>query len=356
MIHWTKKQLGLLSLLGFLFLACEGTQQIKTTDLPAVSQEKEPNKDNEGLFAAFVANLPKAKLPYEKPLDWQGEDMGQPLDSQSVVRYIDSLLFESECSCQYYQGIVLLEKAQYTAIAFPLDWNAGISIELRTYTKEGKQIDYFEFVKVFEISLNSYLTDEGLIRRLTIDHDLESSDQEISTKSQQVAYFQISPEGFIKPVDTPENAIESSNDCTFDQTTQTDAFVKAIPTIQSYTWDPVTHTATIPQPNGDTLELFRGGCDHYAVGGRIKTLQSVDLSNTQSWIGKALQLAEIMKSEMEVDSLRKAIQQKDFVIEAYDEHHYELGFTNEYLMMENYTFSAAKLDKTTIICASWYMN
>lgn len=208
-MHWTQKKLGLLGLLGFLFLACEGPQQPQTPDLPAAPQEKETNRDNQALFAAFVANLPKAKLPYEKPLDWQGEDMGQPLDSQSVVRYIDSLLFESECSCQYYQGIVLLEKAQYTAIAFPLDWNAGTSIELRTYTKEGKQIDYFEFVKAFETSLASYLTEEGLIRRLTIDHDLESPDQAISNKSRQVAFFQISPTGKIQPTNVPKESADA---------------------------------------------------------------------------------------------------------------------------------------------------
>ncbi len=60
------------------------------------------------------------------------------------------------------------------------------------------------------------------------------------------------------------NAISQENECVFDLETQTNEFLKNTDLWNNHDWDSKTKTATIYASDHETLEITRGGCDHFS--------------------------------------------------------------------------------------------
>ena len=82
-------------------------------------------------------------------------------------------------------------------------------------------------------------------------------------------------------------------ECVFDQTTQTDEFIKKKGEFKKYEWNKETKTATVKLESGNVLRIFRGGCVHFGMSGELEILDNVvDLSDTKYWLEKALWISE----------------------------------------------------------------
>jgi hypothetical protein len=62
---------------------------------------------------------------------------------------------------------------------------------------------------------------------------------------------------------------QEDEECTFDQNTQTDKFIKSIPEFSNYKWDNEKKEAIINLKNGSILIARRGGCVHFGVSGEL---------------------------------------------------------------------------------------
>ena len=189
---YQKKKEGLASLLlAILIFSCGG---------PSKNQEVPDSEERVQAFENFKAKLPEAKLPYERSPHIDDKLDRSELDSSAVQQFIDPQLFDSECACQYLRGEVLLETEHYSALLFPLEWNAGTTYELFTYTPGGQVINKFEFAKAAETSLFGQITEDGLIRQVQIESFLEEVEGVLpSADTRQLRYFQITSEGKIEP-------------------------------------------------------------------------------------------------------------------------------------------------------------
>lgn len=101
------------------------------------SGEKETN---DGPFAG----LPIIELPAEFPAGPDAPLPATPVlkDSAFVVQFLNPAYFQMEEPQYYYhQGLVVMKKNKFTAIAFPLSHGFGYDYRLYTYSPSGQLLD-----------------------------------------------------------------------------------------------------------------------------------------------------------------------------------------------------------------------
>jgi len=125
--------------------------------------------------------------------------------------------------------------------------------------------------------------------------------------------------------------VYSQDDCIFDQSTQTDEFIKDIKEFHNYTWDDLKKEGTIILDNGDTLIATRGGCDHFGISGTLIQLTSELKTMDQKFIfEKGLWMAERLFDNKDFQQLKILIKNEDYRIEQYDDQRFFLYFNHEY--------------------------
>ena len=123
----------------------------------------------------------------------------------------------------------------------------------------------------------------------------------------------------------------TEDDCIFDQSTQTDEFLKDIQALKSYVWDYESRTATILLENHDTLLISRGGCYDFGVSAEFRIRN--DTMNYKNWnmvFEKVLWIAKILESEFDYTRIKENIESNEIVIENYDGYD-AVSFSDEYL-------------------------
>lgn len=100
---------------------------------------------------------------------------------------------------------------------------------------------------------------------------------------------------------------QNTDDCIFDQTTQTNSFLEDIPELEDYVWIDSLKQAVILLKNGETLNVTKGGCIHLNTYIQLVTdLDKTPISDTEYWIGRIRKytglLDNIFDNEL-VDSL-----------------------------------------------------
>ncbi|MCB0555303.1 MAG: hypothetical protein KDD02_17280 [Phaeodactylibacter sp.] len=101
------------------------------------SGEKETNG---GPFAG----LPVIQLPAEFPAGPDAPPPATPVlkDSAFVVQFLNPTYFqEEEPQYHYHQGLIVMKKNKFTAIAFPISHGFGYDYRLYTYTPSGQLLD-----------------------------------------------------------------------------------------------------------------------------------------------------------------------------------------------------------------------
>ncbi|MCV9385067.1 hypothetical protein [Reichenbachiella ulvae] len=159
-----------------------------------------------------------------------------------------------------------------------------------------------------------------------------------------------------EPEEVEPQEKEPEDDCIFDQSTQTDEFLKGIKELENYEWDDITKTATIPLDNGDTLYVSRGGCYSFGVSALLKTTQNT--SQYADWnqvFEQALWMSEVLQSEFAHEELKIDIESNKIEIESYDDQEV-VTFSDEYLQSNHYELTRTLGEEAVTIELSYYIN
>lgn len=167
-----------------------------STSLFYCTSSQDPAGDDS--FALAIEKFPQANLPLEIHYPTIGNLDMPALDSPFVAQFIDEELYSSECSCMYHQGMILLQESEFVALLFPLDWNAGTTYELRTFSPNGQAISDIKFAQSSEESISGWIDSSGLIRQVLVESFLEE-EEGLSPSNRQIKYFQIQQNGQILP-------------------------------------------------------------------------------------------------------------------------------------------------------------
>ncbi len=145
---------------------------------------------------------------------------------------------------------------------------------------------------------------------------------------------------------------EENSDCIFDQTTQTDDFLKGIIELDNYIWDSISKTATIILENKDTLLITRGGCDHFGVSAEFRLRNDkTDYNDWNNVNKRVLWISRILESELSYYEIKNEIDSVTIITQ--DDYAF---FSNEYLQDNNYVISRRIDEDLTVISLSYYLN
>ena len=150
--------------------------------------------------------------------------------------------------------------------------------------------------------------------------------------------------------------IELDEDCIFDQATQTDKFLHGIEELKNYHWNYKNRTAKLRLKNGDSLTIYRGGCDHFGVSVTMKVFNdSIDYSDWNKVNEKVLWIAKILDKEFDYKIIKTELDAQKTTIEKEGKGE-SVYFSNEYLGVNNYRIYRELNNKFDLIELSYYMN
>ncbi|MEJ8802713.1 hypothetical protein [Pontibacter sp. H249] len=140
-----------------------------------------------------------------------------------------------------------------------------------------------------------------------------------------------------------------SEECIFDQATQTDEFLKEIKELRGYKWDYSSRTATYILETGDTLLLTRGGCYHFTVSAEFRLRNDkTDYSNWSNVYQKSLWIAKALSKEFHYEELKRDIDLNKVTIEDYG-YAEAASFENEMLVDNGYVIERNLYPNRTVI-------
>lgn len=157
-------------------------------------------------------------------------------------------------------------------------------------------------------------------------------------------------------INTSENIIKDE-DCIFDQTTQTDEFLKGIKELENYVWNQETKTATIKLSDVEILEIYRGGCAHFGLSATFtfndkKILYPID---KEFIIEKSLWISRILK-EFAFDEISKSFESNGYMVDIEDNDSYIFDFKDPYLIDNHYSIWIKNNPTHSNIEISFYIN
>ncbi len=156
--------------------------------------------------------------------------------------------------------------------------------------------------------------------------------------------------------DTNKRAEQSDNplDCTYDQLSQTDEFLKNIDELKNYKWDYDKRTATIVLNNGDTLLITRGGCYHFGVSAEFRlTHDKIDYNNWKNVYAKVLWIAKILDREFDYKDIKNELDSNKVIFKKYEVRD-AVSFSSEYLQENNYEIIRELNNNHKVITLSHY--
>ncbi|MFD2245408.1 hypothetical protein [Pontibacter ruber] len=136
---------------------------------------------------------------------------------------------------------------------------------------------------------------------------------------------------------TPKDA--EAEDCIFDQATQTDEFLRVVAALKGYKWNQETRTASFLLPQGDTLLISRGGCEHFTVSVEFRLRNDkTDYTKWSNVFSKALWIAKVLDHEFNYEELKSDIEANRINFSRYEETGTDvISFSEETLTDRNYT-------------------
>jgi len=145
---------------------------------------------------------------------------------------------------------------------------------------------------------------------------------------------------------------EDDDDCIFDQTYQTDEFLKGKNEFENYIWDSISKTATIILDNNDTLLIRRGGCYSFGVSAEFRLrIDQTDYSNWNNVYERILWISKILESEFSYSNIKSEIDSSKVIID-----NDIVSFSNVYLQDNNYEIVRRIDNELNVIILSYYIN
>lgn len=166
---------------------------------------------------------------------------------------------------------------------------------------------------------------------------------------------------FPKPTEKDSVVIEKqdsieSDDCIFDQITQTDEFLEDITELKGYQWNKESKIATFRLDNGDTLLITRGGCYHFGVSAEFRLRNAtIDFSDWTNVYDKVLWIAKILDTEFEHDMIKNELDSNLITTQKF-EHGESVYFSSQYLQDNNYSIDRELHKGLIILRLNKYIN
>ncbi|WP_370213714.1 hypothetical protein [Mesoflavibacter profundi] len=146
-------------------------------------------------------------------------------------------------------------------------------------------------------------------------------------------------------------SLNNTQDCIFDQTTQTDEFLKNIEELKDYVWFDDEKKAEIVLNDHWSLTIKRGGCDHFELSAEFFYERSLDFKTNKNLVFDNLIWIANLLDEFEGDIIRQCFENGKYSITEENENKFFINFLDvriyeSYLMTYN-------SDKTTTFILSY---
>ena len=191
------------------------------------------------------------------------------------------------------------------------------------------KLHFFVFIIVLLFSCKKERTFCGLI--------LDDVEQSVSLESEK-----------------SENQNRQNQDCIFDQSIQTDVFLKGIKELEGYTWDDDSKSAEIVLNDHWSLTITRGGCDHFLLSAEFFYDRNLEFEDNKKVIfEKIIWITSLLKEEFEFESIKSCIEEDKLTFTETDN-----GFFGNFMdskIYEMYTFDYRKEKETTVFGISYYL-
>lgn len=119
--------------------------------------------------------------------------------------------------------------------------------------------------------------------------------------------------------------------CFFDQTTQTDNFLKGIKELEGYIWRSDTKTAEIILNKYESLLIRRGGCDTFQFSAAFMSEKILDLEKDKKEIFDKIIWITSLLEDFDGEDIKASIDDNKFVITKDDEFNSHGNFMDEKL-------------------------
>jgi hypothetical protein len=143
-------------------------------------------------------------------------------------------------------------------------------------------------------------------------------------------------------------------DCIFDQTTQSDEFLKGIKELENYRWDSKTKTAEIVLNDHWGLSLHRGGCNHFSVIADFIYDKSIDFEENQDMIFDNIIWISNLLDDFDGEIIKEAIDNAKVKIEIEDNKRH-IYFMDERIY-ESYYMSFYSIEDASYIHLAYRLN
>jgi len=151
-----------------------------------------------------------------------------------------------------------------------------------------------------------------------------------------------------------ENKEVENEECTFDQSTQTDEFLKNIEELENYVWDKENRIATIKLSDTEVLKIYRGGCMDFSLSATFVNNRILDFEEDKRQIFNKIIWITSLLNEFEGEEISNVIKEGNLAITKEDNFNYNVSFMNEKLY-EFYYFNFNNKDRTTFEIG-YYLN
>lgn len=150
-----------------------------------------------------------------------------------------------------------------------------------------------------------------------------------------------------------ENSTHAKQDCIFDQSTQTDEFLKGIKELENYQWDSETKTAKIVLNDHWSLTIKRGGCDYFEMSATFFHERILDIEKDKKQIFDSIIWITSLLEDFDGKDIKRVIDEGKVTITKRDEFNYHANFMDEELY-ELYYFNFSNKNVTTFNIGYYY--
>ena len=150
---------------------------------------------------------------------------------------------------------------------------------------------------------------------------------------------------------TSQNFLSSNQDCIFDQTTQTDEFLKNIEELKDYVWFDDEKKAEIILNAHWALTIKRGGCDHFELSAEFFYERPLDFKTNKKLVFDNIIWITNLLNEFDGDIIKECLEKEKYSITEENENNLFINFLDERIY-ESY-FMSYESDTTTTFMVSY---
>lgn len=207
------------------------------------------------------------------------------------------------------------------------------------------------------IKLSIFIIITNLVLLSCRDSILKTETTKVSTDAVTPKDSKALLEELLTQIDSIENK-ESTNqqeneDCIFDQSTQTDEFLKDIKELEGYVWHPDTKMAEIILNKQESLIIKRGGCDVFQFYASFMNEKVLDFEKDKKQIFDSIIWITSLLEDFDGEDIKRVIEEGKISITKRDEFNYHANFMDKKLY-EQYYFNFNNKDITTFEIGYYY--